>query len=385
MTSDLTCPTCGGQLVPWAVGDVTVHGCQACGGVWFERDGIEAAASLPGEALRAIEHEFSAGLGTLEGDGCCPQDGTPLRTVRWYQAPQVSVRACQTCRGIWCDEGVLGDLESALPASRPRRELPWLEAEAPPRRIETTFCHHCGWPVVAEAMVCDRCGHHPHTEVSTGAITRRFGVKWWRRLIELPLAYLAVVVISDLTYYLPAVLRACCWLPPIALYATWWLFRPNAVECSGDGLTLVSPRRRRFVSWGSIRAWWLVRCCPAWLLAAALAPAWWIARPVFALRGSDSPSMPDIYDVTRNVLPVLAIVAALGAVWTVVVLSGVRSAFDGGKPEDVWAVAWTPRGPLILRPDIIGYHELLQMISERSGQSLLLAPAQPRRTVRYRL
>lgn len=115
------CPACGCDLTPWAVGEVPLTGCHACGAVWFERGGIEAAGELEGEALGAVEREFRTGLGGGQGDGRCPVDGTPLVRLHWHQAPAVELRGCPTCRGILCADGDLARIEAALPADRPRR------------------------------------------------------------------------------------------------------------------------------------------------------------------------------------------------------------------------------------------------------------------------
>lgn len=309
-----TCPACGCDLTPWAVGEVPLTGCHACGSVWFERGGIEAAGELEGEALGAVEREFGTGLGGGQGDGRCPVDGTPLVRLRWHQAPAVELRGCPTCRGILCADGDLARIEAALPADRPRRPGRAVDDELAAFRLETVACPHCGERCVAEQEHCDRCGggldgsppeplprrlrcpwcdawnpaeldrcQHCHGLLRAAGrpVFRAGRLSLWRLASEL-ISVAAVALLGWIGFcdfneparwlFGPDLRAAIAILVP-GWYVARRLWRPYRVIVDNDGIEFRAPLRRRQVAWRQIEEGAVIDLPP-------LPPVWAIALPM---------------------------------------------------------------------------------------------------------
>jgi len=96
------CPECISELVDIAVRGVRVRSCNACGGLWFDKDNLSA--------LR-VETLISAATVELATPcvpaGICPhcRRSTLNRGVLATQ----NVASCSECRGVWVPKAVAPD------------------------------------------------------------------------------------------------------------------------------------------------------------------------------------------------------------------------------------------------------------------------------------
>ena len=122
----MNCPRCSAQLKPLTLGDVPVHECPECHGVWFERGELTQAADRTAPDLAWMDFElwkdqelFNVAESALK----CPADGQGLAAIH-YGDTGVVVDHCVKCGGVWLDAGefehiihALQDEAAAMPSS----------------------------------------------------------------------------------------------------------------------------------------------------------------------------------------------------------------------------------------------------------------------------
>ncbi len=106
--------------------DVTVEGCQFCGGVWLddgelrrieessENDYSEELARMPELGYQAYELAQAKDGRSLQ----CPNCGGDMEALEYARCSQVLVDVCTKCSGVWLDEGELRSLEVFFERSR---------------------------------------------------------------------------------------------------------------------------------------------------------------------------------------------------------------------------------------------------------------------------
>lgn len=130
------CVLCSIPMNDLVFREVTVWICPRCSGVWLNRDAVSDIHSLTHENFEEIERlqrpevkppEPLAGL-------VCPDDLSPLVRREHLFLPSIAVDGCETCRGIWLDEGELTKVAAFLEGLRykpvPRQPAPIARQEA---------------------------------------------------------------------------------------------------------------------------------------------------------------------------------------------------------------------------------------------------------------
>jgi 2-aminomuconate deaminase len=103
------CPRCGRATIPRSVGDVTVHQCQPCGGLFLHRGELNKVA-----APTAGDLEFSTlDLDSFEHDDdhgpiACPEcDDVIMKKVEFNIHTNIIMDWCPRCGGFWIGKGEL--------------------------------------------------------------------------------------------------------------------------------------------------------------------------------------------------------------------------------------------------------------------------------------
>lgn len=110
----LSCPKCVDRKLEEAAGPmgVKVDVCVPCGGTWLDAGEVKAYfAGAP-----AVEGLIADGLKlNMATARACPRCGVRLKQFR-VPGKSLFIDACETCRGLWMDEGELKLLAEALAA-----------------------------------------------------------------------------------------------------------------------------------------------------------------------------------------------------------------------------------------------------------------------------
>jgi len=268
-----SCPHCGEPLRAWTVGEVTVDGCDACGGCWFDGGELPAVANLEGEGLAAVEDAFAAGLATFSGGGSgrCPRCSVKL-VERTLERSRLALHACPDCRGIWFDEGRLGGLSQTLPPGCQRQPVRATNPTPTPTpgpvlaEPATTRCPHCGERSEAAAETCGACGRTVAVTLdgTPGVLISRHGFDRATLLTELQYACWAVVV-AFMLWGRADGLGSRDWgvsedlgvllLLATAILAVWyarWAFKTWSIDLHAGGLLVKRLGGQRFVPWSGM-------------------------------------------------------------------------------------------------------------------------------------
>lgn len=260
------CPNCSGQLREYAIGSVTIEGCDACGGCWFDGEELKQVANLPGEPLEALEMEFAAGLSAISGGGSgkCPRCKEALQAKRLKQARSVEIEVCPTCQGIWLDEGELEALGRALPkrtGPMPPPDPAAMRATAVAGLLRTTICPHCGERNPELDERCSECQRLLHVAPADGLgeIHSSHPLSWFKWLNE---ALLWIVIpafclwpngaLTEAGLSFGARLGLTCLL--MLVLGLRWLNKAYRIDAASAGLLLHKPFRNLFVPWDAIRS-----------------------------------------------------------------------------------------------------------------------------------
>lgn len=260
------CPNCGGQLRRYAIGPVTIEGCDACGGCWFDGDELKQVANLPGEPLEALEMEFAAGLSSMSGGGTgkCPRCMEPLEPKRLKQAKGVELDVCPMCSGVWLDEGELDALGQALPkrtGSMPPPNPAALRATAVAGMLRTTICPHCGERNPELETHCASCRGplHEAPRDGLGEVHSSHPLSWYKWFNE----GLGLLLVTALCLWpggplqtagLSLTGRLGVLLLLLLVLGLRWLNKAYRIDAASSGLLLHKPFRNLFVPWDAIRS-----------------------------------------------------------------------------------------------------------------------------------
>jgi Zn-finger nucleic acid-binding protein len=161
------CPRCGAPLSERSFGPIRLDGCSECGGLWFDAEELNKIAHDTSVGLMDVERAFNRAVSS-EGEGGmmnCPKCGTALSPYIFPHTPDVTVDACQKCRGIWLDDDELRRISDRI-ATQNRQTLPVrspYEMQREQARNVTGFllsapCPACKTTNPAKSLVCWACG-----------------------------------------------------------------------------------------------------------------------------------------------------------------------------------------------------------------------------------
>jgi Zn-finger nucleic acid-binding protein len=104
-----TCPRCRSPLFPARAGDVVLHGCGSCGGIWLDNDGSRAVLARADphvlDMVTRASTNASAAPDRRPMDLPCAQCGDGMQRVRAPRG-QVELDACAR-HGTWFDKDEL--------------------------------------------------------------------------------------------------------------------------------------------------------------------------------------------------------------------------------------------------------------------------------------
>lgn len=152
-------PDTSEELVPLAVGDVTVYLCRRTGGIWFPEEALAAIKSAGPSGLQSLDDQ-SRPTQPVQVDPSkphkCPIDGSSLLHYHYQDRYDVTLEQCMECGGMWV----------------PHTELDKLVSIHPDPEAERTFKpHHVDYPLDANGDYDDSPqSAKPPANVSTQAI-----------------------------------------------------------------------------------------------------------------------------------------------------------------------------------------------------------------------
>jgi Zn-finger nucleic acid-binding protein len=92
--------------------EVEIDQCRVCRGIWLdlgEIDQLFALKTIPDRLLNKERHH-TPGLAVPEGERACPRCHEVLKVIEVYG---ITLDACSSCKGIFCDHGELSKLDLA--------------------------------------------------------------------------------------------------------------------------------------------------------------------------------------------------------------------------------------------------------------------------------
>lgn len=112
----MKCPRCMNQLKPVSLEDIVLDVCEACEGIWFDKNELETICRLEEQQLLSSEiskslvkdHHFSQ---TAYKDRLlCPRCSAPMKSYIYSYDSGICLDNCQLCGGIWVDDGELKEI-----------------------------------------------------------------------------------------------------------------------------------------------------------------------------------------------------------------------------------------------------------------------------------
>jgi Zn-finger nucleic acid-binding protein len=113
-------------LKPTSVGPVQVDECEACHGVWFDRDELRQAKDATDADLRWMDFDIWRHEDAFKGcrsSLLCPVCRKPTVVVE-YGTTGVRIDYCPSCRGTWLDKGEFKKIVEALEREVVEKSVP---------------------------------------------------------------------------------------------------------------------------------------------------------------------------------------------------------------------------------------------------------------------
>jgi Zn-finger nucleic acid-binding protein len=165
-----SCPHCKSVLRKAGFGSVSVDGCERCGGLWFDRGELTAAARRQDGLLKEVEARFEPEAYEPEPKTRkrCPDCGVGLFPFKLDHTPGITLDGCAKCKGVWLDDQELQVIHERLhrgaPGTRPSGPAaePLAAVRQKARQAVTVLvrvaCPNCGESNPASSLVCWSCG-----------------------------------------------------------------------------------------------------------------------------------------------------------------------------------------------------------------------------------
>ena len=122
----MKCPKCDKYLDEHVISHSKVHRCSLCGGIWFDKDELNAVKDERDQNLSWLDYDLWSDESKLKPSGTfvdCPHDGSPLFKIQ-YGPSDVMVDVCLNCRGVWLDKDELDKILSELKAKINAETIP---------------------------------------------------------------------------------------------------------------------------------------------------------------------------------------------------------------------------------------------------------------------
>jgi len=164
-----SCLHCRSTLRKAGFGSVSVEGCEHCGGVWFDRGELTAAARRQDGLLKEVEERFEPEAYEPEPRTRkrCPNCGVGLFPFTLDHTPGLTLDGCAKCKGVWLDDRELQVIHERLHGgaseTRPaegaggRRAGVRQKARQAVTVLVRVACPNCGESNPVSSLVCWAC------------------------------------------------------------------------------------------------------------------------------------------------------------------------------------------------------------------------------------
>ena len=102
----MNCPKCEGKLKQKLFNNVSIHECDSCFGMWFDKEELNRAKDSTDEDLRWLDFDIFEQKQNKyfkkESSRVCPRDESKLKTFTYFNS-KISIEVCSMCQGIWLD------------------------------------------------------------------------------------------------------------------------------------------------------------------------------------------------------------------------------------------------------------------------------------------
>lgn len=112
----MDCPKCQTSLIRRELQSVVVDECQACRGIWFDRDELRRAKDAAEPDANWLDFEVWNHMDRVNSGSAsirCPTCRSPLVALR-YGDTNVEIDHCARCEGTWLDHGEFRKIVDAL-------------------------------------------------------------------------------------------------------------------------------------------------------------------------------------------------------------------------------------------------------------------------------
>lgn len=116
-----TCPECNIPLTPFSFHSVALDECKQCGGIWFDDGELKRCQAAGASALVELEEEVKPEIMLLdEHDHSrnCPVCNLRLTTYKYLYTSEILLDECESCYGVWVQEGELQKMAEFLEGER---------------------------------------------------------------------------------------------------------------------------------------------------------------------------------------------------------------------------------------------------------------------------
>jgi Zn-finger nucleic acid-binding protein len=113
----MKCPLCREAMKTLDIGDVSIDECSLCKGLWFDKGELEEFKDQVEPDLRFLDFEIwnrKALFNINEEPINCPRcRNVSIRSIK-FQEPNLDIKFCPRCEGVWLDFGNFKDIIDAF-------------------------------------------------------------------------------------------------------------------------------------------------------------------------------------------------------------------------------------------------------------------------------
>jgi uncharacterized protein len=132
----MNCPRDGALLQAVKILGVELDKCHHCDGLWLDRGEMERlAAAKVTDLEEKLETQYGDPVveaAVVKGYMQCPRCDGRLQQVRYTYAHPIKIDRCESCLGVWVDQGeldtIIGEKKEIDEASEPNRLRMWVRS-----------------------------------------------------------------------------------------------------------------------------------------------------------------------------------------------------------------------------------------------------------------